>query len=102
MTTRKHILALAIVATALCADRAVATAHDRGEIRPRPQQAHASQGWVRRLAGTLRRVIRIMSFPGVRRVDAPKIKPVHRPIDLMLPSVRLTCSQMRLPPPAMV
>lgn len=102
MTPRKHILALTIVAAALCTDHVLAVTSERTELRPRPQQMQTGQGWVRRLTGCLRRVFRALTLMNARCAEQAKVRRSWRPVDPMLPTVRLTFSQLRLPPPLLL
>lgn len=103
MRQARHVLMVALVATALCADRAVAAA-PVGRTVARTQASSSVAGlfagkFVRRLSRTLRQAL-----PSVRLVETlsgtrPLFLAASVPQDLHIAPLRLTPFQFRLPPP---
>jgi hypothetical protein len=97
MRPSRRILAITLVASALCADRALAASPAL-----RPQVASVAGRLVSRLSVTLRRVVPSAKVYQTRRegASAPFVQPrleVERPVGSL--AMRLSPLILRLPPP---
>jgi hypothetical protein len=91
-----HILAMTLVATALCADRAVASSAERVAT------VTENRSLVGRLSTGLRRTVTPVQFIAERQAGRP-VSPVSHPVETpVMPPVRVTPvtpAQFPLPPP---
>lgn len=96
MSKARHILAVVAVATALCADQAVAAAP-----LPKPQMAEMAARLVERLSHPFRQTVPSVVRP-LNRTRAALIEPAAAPMPVVVESIR-NCEfspfQFRLPPP---
>ena len=94
----RHVLTIALVATALCADRAVASAPAL-----RPAVADVAGDLVTRLSVRFARVVPAVRVVEVRTFDRVEPSPTIRTDDLTSTgfTTRLLPQFLRLPPPAL-
>jgi hypothetical protein len=96
MKAVRQVVAVTLVATALCADRVVASAPHL-QNRPEPQTARSLVG---RLSVSFRRVVPTVRLVETRRDQEPmaRVLPVVIDQPVIMP-LRLSPFQFRLPPP---
>jgi hypothetical protein len=98
MRRTRHVLAAVVVATALCADRAVAAAPSQVQ---RPQVSLA-RSIADRLTGSFRRVVPVVRFVPSRREGTEPVLPrrvVARETGTIVHASELSPFRFRLPPP---
>jgi hypothetical protein len=100
MGRTRHILAVTLVATALCADRAVAAAvAPEAPARPQSSMMEMAGRFVSRLSSNFRRVVATVRIYEPRsQQSAPTFEhPVPESINLV--HLPISPNQFRLPPP---
>jgi len=98
MRRSRQVLAVAFLATALCADRAVTAAPI---LRPQPTAGSLAGRLVSRLTVNLRQSIPAARvFETRREGSVPTVRPIAPVITLIAP-LALSPFQFRLPPPAL-
>ena len=101
MGRTRHILAVTLVATALCADRAVAAAvTPEAPVRPQTSMMEMAGRFVSRLSSNFRRAVATVRIYEPRSQQGAAS--FDRPIPESAPIVQIPISpnQFRLPPPA--
>ena len=98
MRRSRQVLAVAFLATALCADRAATAAP---MLRPQMGQGTLAGRLVNRLTVGLRRVVPSARVYETRREDAAPTIPSIAAVVVQFTRVALSPFQFRLPPPAL-
>jgi hypothetical protein len=102
MNRTRQIVAITLVATALCADRAVATVAPEASVRIDARVTSLAERFVRRLSSNFQRVVPAMRLCERSRGEAAASQ-TNRPAPIVasISPQRTNPFQFRLPPPSL-